>query len=114
MPIWKQIARAVLSKAARAIAIPHYRRKLARFEKLLHEAHSVQRECLFEKLRRCADSRVGRVHGFAGIKTLADFRRQLPIAEYDYFEPCIDEVAQGRVEALVPADAKVLMFGTTT
>src|SRR5260370_35560399 len=114
MPTWKQSVREICMTAARAVAIPYYRRKLARFEKLLHEAHSVQRERLFEKLRRCADSRFGRVHGFAGIKALADFRRQLPIAEYDYFEPYIDEVAQGRVEALFPADEKVLMFGTTT
>ena len=114
MPTWEECARKICTTAAKAVAIPFYQRKLKRFEHLLHEAHAVQRARLFEKLRRCADSRFGRVHGFAGIKTLADFRRQLPIAEYDYFEPYIDEVAQGRLDALFPADEKVLMFGTTT
>jgi hypothetical protein len=114
MPTWKQSVREIFMKAARAVAVPYYQQKLARFEKLLHEAHAVQRKRLFEKLRRCADTRFGRVHGFAGIKTLADFRRQLPIAEYDYFEPYIDEVARGRIDALFPVDETVLMFGTTT
>jgi hypothetical protein len=114
MPTWDQCVRKLCAAAAKAVAVPYYRRKLERFEKRMHEAHAVQRERLFEKMRHCADSRFGRVHGFAGIKTLADFRRQLPIAQYDYFEPYIDDVAQGRLDALFPADEKVLMFGTTT
>jgi hypothetical protein len=114
MPTWDESFRKLCTAAAKAVVIPYYRRKLEGFEKRLHEAHVVQRQRLFEKLRRCADSRFGRAHGFAKIKTLADFRRQLPIAQYDYFEPYIDEVAQGRVDALFPADEKVLMFGTTT
>ena len=75
MPTLKQFVRRAFRTVAKAVAIPYYRRKLARFEKLLHEAHFVQRQRLFEKLRRCADTRFGRAHGFAGIKTLADFRR---------------------------------------
>ncbi len=114
MPTLKQFMRQAFRTVAKAVAVPYYRRKLACFEKLLHEAHFVQRQRLFEKLRRCADTRFGRDHGFAAIKTLADFRRQLPIAEYDYFEPYINDVAQGRVDALFPANEKVLMFGTTT
>ncbi len=106
MPTWKQSVREIFMKAARAVAIPYYQQKLARFEKLLNEAHAVQRKRLFEKLRRCADTRFGRVHGFAGIKTLADFRRQLPIAEYDYFEPYIDDAASGRLDALLPRGRK--------
>jgi hypothetical protein len=106
--------RKLCTTAAKAVAIPYYQRKLQRFENQLHEAHAVQRDRLFQKISRCADSRFGRVHGFANIKTVADFRRQVPISEYDYFEPYIEEVARGRVDALFPADEKLLMFGTTT
>ena len=114
MPTWKESVRNMCLAAGRAVVIPWYRRKLARFERQLHEAHAVQRRRLFEKLRRCADSRFGRAHGFAGIKSLEDFRRQLPIAGYEYFEPYINDVAQGGLDAMFPANEKVLMFGTTT
>ncbi|HLJ10641.1 MAG TPA: GH3 auxin-responsive promoter family protein [Planctomycetaceae bacterium] len=103
-----------MTAVARAAAIPYYRRKLQRFEHMLHDAHAVQRRFLFEKLRRCADSRFGRVHGFGRIKTLDDFRKQVPISQYEYFAPYIQDVSQGRLDALFPPDEKVLMFGVTT
>ena len=114
MPAWEECVRKMCTTAARAAAIPYYQRKLRRFENLLSQAHAVQRTRLFEKILRCSESRFGRVHGFARIRTLADFRRQLPIAEYDYFAPYIEDVARGRLDALFPASEKVLMFGTTT
>ncbi|MGE5195267.1 MAG: GH3 auxin-responsive promoter family protein [Deltaproteobacteria bacterium] len=114
MLFWQGLVRKACTAAAKGVAIPYYRRKLRRFEALLHRAHARQRMHLFEKLRRCADSSFGRKHGFARIKSLDDFRRQLPIAQYDYFAPYIEEVSQGRLEAMFPAHEEVLMFGTTT
>ncbi len=114
MPIWQRFIRSTCTAAAKGVAIPFYRRKLQRFETLLHDAHARQRQRLFEKLRRCADSTFGRRHGFAQIKSLDDFRRQLPIADYEYFAPYIDEVSRGRLQAMFPPHEQVLMYGTTT
>jgi hypothetical protein len=114
MPVGEGILRRFCIAAATSVAIPFYRRKLARFESRLHSAHAVQRQRLFEKIRRCAETRFGREHGFSQIRTLEDFRRQLPIAEYDYYEPYITEVANGRLNAMFPDGEQVLMFGTTT
>src|SRR5262249_15578282 len=110
----EEVVRRFCTVAAKTVAIPFYHRKLARFEKLLKEACAVQRRHLFEKIRRCADSRFGRTHGFSQIRSLEDFRRQLPIAQYEHFAPYIEDVACGHLDALYPAGEKVLMFGTTT
>jgi hypothetical protein len=114
MVVWESFFRKACTAAAKGVAIPFYQRKLRRFEAVLQDAHARQRRRLFEKLRRCAGSTFGRKHGFAQIKSLDDFRRQLPIAQYDYFDPYIQEVAHGRLEAMFPAHEQVLMFGTTT
>lgn len=106
--------RAALTGFAKAAAIPFYRRKLRRFEALLERAHSIQRALLFEKIRRCAETRFGRDHGFSKIATLDDFRRQVPISTYDYAAPYIKEVTEGRFDALFPADEQILGFACTT
>ena len=94
--------------------IPLYARRLRRFERLLQRASQVQRESLFARIERCRDTQFGRDHGFASIRTLADFRRQVPVARYDYFAPYIDAVARGEFHALFPPQERVLRFTITT
>lgn len=110
---WDDLVQSAKTMAARVV-IPSYRRKLRRFERQLQNAKDVQHASLFDKLQRCAQSRFGRDHGFAQIKTVADFRRQVPIAQYEYFDPYIQEVSEGKVEALFPPGEEVLVFGATT
>lgn len=99
---------------AKAVAIPFYRRKQRRFEASLPRAREIQERVLLEKIRRCQESRFGREHGFANIRSIADYRRQISIQRYEYFAPYIEEVSQGRIEAMFPASEEVLMFGTST
>ena len=111
---WERNFRIAMTAVARATVIPFYRRKLRRFEALLERAHSVQRALLFEKIKRCAETRFGRDHGFSAIKTIEDFRRQVPISTYEYVAPYITEVSEGRLDSLFPADEQVLAFSCTT
>ena len=113
-PVWDRLFRTALTGFDKAAAIPFYRRKLLRFEAMLQRAHAVQRALLFEKLRRCAETRFGRDHGFSKIATIEDFRRQVPISTYEYAAPYITEVSEGKIDALFPADEEVLGFACTT
>ncbi len=103
-----------ITALARAAVIPFYRRKLRRFEALLPRAHEIQRATLFEKIRRCAETRFGRDHKFSQIRTLVDYRRQMPISRYEYFSPYIQDVSRGDVGAMFPPHERVLMFGLST
>lgn len=103
-----------LTAFAKAAAMPFYRRRLEKFERMLAEGHSVQRRTLFDKLRRCADSQFGKDHGFSKIRTIDDYRRAVPIAQYEYFAPYIKAVSEGKIEALFPSWEKVLAFGCTS
>src|SRR5437868_4342829 len=103
-----------MSSVARRAAIPFYGYQYRGFLDLLQRARERQREWLFARIRRCRNTRFGRDHGFASIRTVDDFRRQVPVARYDHFAPYINAVASGDFAALFPPDDQVLRFTITT
>jgi len=87
------------------------------FKKFLSEARnsrSIQLEALLKKIRRNAASSFGQDHGFSEIRTLADFRRRVPVTNYDYYGPYIDRVKRGEAEAMFGPGTKILMFALTS
>jgi len=89
------------------------RRHLNAFEAATHHPQQVQEDLLRHIVARHADTDFGREHGFGAIRTAADFRRRLPVAGYDYFEPYIARVRKGDFNALL-ADRRVHMFALTS
>jgi hypothetical protein len=98
--------------AGKLVAYP-VRRRLAEFEAATHRPRAVQEALLRGILARQADTAFGRDHGFAAIRTVADFRRQLPVAGYEYVESYLARVRRGETAALL-ADARVHMFALTS
>ena len=48
------------------------------------------------------------------MRTVSQFRRRLPVADYEYFRPYIDEVKAGRTDSLLGAKNRLLMFSLTS
>jgi hypothetical protein len=94
------------------IAFP-VRRRLAEFEAATHRPRALQDALLRDILAHQASTAFGRDHRFDAIRTREDFCRQVPVADYDYFEPYIARVRRGETAALV-ADPKVHMFALTS
>jgi hypothetical protein len=74
----------------------------------------VQQQVLLDKIRMTADSDFGRVHGFSKIRTAEDFRRSVPVTDFEYFRPYVEKVQSGNVRALFGAQTKLLMFALTS
>src|SRR5262249_55520804 len=55
----------------------------------------------------------GRDHHFGDVRTVAEFRNNVPVAPYEYVAPYIDKVQAGDTRALL-ADERVLMFALTS
>src|SRR5262245_7036553 len=89
------------------------RRKVRAFDLATETPREVQEALLRRILRYHAHTDFGQKHGFSRVQTVADFRRQLPIATYEYFEPYIARVRRGEFHALL-ADSKVHMFALTS
>jgi GH3 auxin-responsive promoter len=96
----------------RLVARP-VRRQIAALESATHRPREVQEELLKRILAYHADTDFGRKHRFRDIRASADFQRHLPVAGYDYFEPYITQVRQGRFDALL-ADKTIHMFALTS
>jgi hypothetical protein len=106
------LLRMLLIGVGKILARP-VRRHLAAFEAATHDPQPVQDALLRRILTRQADTDFGRTHRFGDIRSVADFRRQLPVAGYDYYEPYIARVRRGEFHSLL-ADRRVHMFALTS
>ena len=87
--------------------------RVRRFQESCADPEAVQAKLLADILARQAGTGFGRDHGFAGIRTVADFRRQVPISDYERLSPYIERVKAGETSALL-ADDRVRLFALTS
>jgi len=88
--------------------------ELKRFKAQARHTQRIQRRVLFEKLRQHADSDLGRDHGFSNIRSIDDFRRQIPLTTYDYYSPYVERVKRGDLRAMFRPGTKLWMFALTS
>lgn len=84
------------------------------FRPQLEAATSVQHDWLMHRIRIGEDTAFGKDHGFKDIRSVADFRRQVPCAGYENFASYIERVAAGETSALIPETEQLLQFTITT
>jgi len=95
----------------------YVRIKQRQVRRFLHDADraiELQQEVLFSKIRRNKQSAFGKEHGLDKIRDIRDFRRQLPIADFERFRPYVERVKQGEVNAMFGPNTRVLMFAMTS
>jgi hypothetical protein len=106
------IPRLLILAAGKVVGFPS-RVKLWTFNAACRRPREVQESLLQRILSAQTKTAFGRDHGFDQIRTVADFRRQMPVAPYDYFEPYLERVRNGEIDALL-SDGRVLMFALTS
>jgi hypothetical protein len=106
------VTRFLLTRLGRLAAYPIHRR-IAAFVRACDHPEAVQTDLLLRTLRRQADTGFGRDHRFADIRTVADYRRQVPVAPYEAVEPYIERLKAGDTNALIAGD-RVRMFALTS
>ncbi len=74
----------------------------------------IQHQVLREKIQLVSGSRFGRDHGLAANLSVADFRRQVPITDFEYYRPYVDDARNGKPEALFGPRTRLLMFALTS
>jgi GH3 auxin-responsive promoter len=76
------------------------------------EPARAQREVLLKVLSRNADTVFGREHGFAALKTEADYRRRVPVNEYENLRPYVKRIVAGE-KAVLTKSAPFMMTMTS-
>ncbi len=79
-----------------AASLPEYRR----FRRNAYKLESAQRNRLHHYLRHNADTAFGVQHKFAKISSWEEYSEQVPIRDYDDFEPWISRIAKGEHQVL--------------
>jgi hypothetical protein len=107
------LRRFLLTRLGRLAAAPIHRR-IARFARDCEHPERVQRELLLRIVTRQAGTGFGRDHGFGDVRTVADFRRHVPIAPYEAIAPYIEREANGERGALIAPPDRVRLFALTS
>jgi hypothetical protein len=83
-----------------------------RFEEAAADPATAQRDVLRDLVSRNAQTAFGREHGFASIRGPEDYRRLVPIRDYEAFRPYVKRIDAGET-AVLTADP-VNLFTTTS
>jgi hypothetical protein len=106
------LRRFLLVRIGRLISYP-VRLQIRRFFAACERPDLVQAELLARILVVQKDTQFGRDHHFDDINTVAEYRKNVPIAPYEYVAPYIEKVQKGDTRALL-ADPRVIMFALTS
>lgn len=106
------VLRYLLVRAARVAVLPMHAR-IRRFLRNCQHPERVQTDLLLKTLQRQANTAFGRDHGFGNVRTVADFRKQVPVAPYERLMPYIERVKAGETDALLAVDT-VRLFALTS
>lgn len=93
---------------------PFYKRKYAAFLSKVDQTAALQEKSILSQIAKNASSDFGRNHAFDKIRSLADFRRNVPIRDYADLKPYFDRVAAGDPSALFSANETILTYGCTS
>ncbi|WP_010586136.1 GH3 auxin-responsive promoter family protein [Schlesneria paludicola] len=102
----RSVLRTTLSTARTFLCDPFVRR--------LERASRIQQDWLLKRIRACQTTTFGRDHHFQTIRTLSDFRKQVPVSEYARLAHYINAVAAGDTRALIPDQDRLIQFTITT
>jgi len=104
----------LFDKLAAKVAIGHARRVYERFRAATRRAVAVQEDVLLSRIRRNADSELGRRYRFDRISSVDDFVRHVPLMDYEAHRPYIERVKLGDLRAMFGPGQRVLMFALTS
>ncbi len=90
----------------------NYLSKALLFKSMNKMMEAVSKDTLEHILDYAKDTEIGKKYGFSHIKTIEDFRRQIPITSYDDYEPYIERLKNGESNVLFPG--KTISFADTS
>src|SRR5436190_7064862 len=93
--------------------IPMMGRRAARaFEEATFHPSKAQQRVLAEIIEGNRMTAYGRAHGFADVKTIAQWRKQVPVVDYEDLRPWVDRAAAGE-ECVLTAEVPILFARTS-
>ncbi|HAV03257.1 MAG TPA: hypothetical protein DCW95_08810 [Chryseobacterium sp.] len=92
----------MLSIIKRNIALLWAKKHVKKAAAFKTNAVADQQKLLFSLVKTAEKTLFGRLHQFENIRTVEDFQRQVPVADYEDLKPFIDKVKRGQRHILWP------------
>ncbi len=84
----------------------YLKKRVPFIDRIMLEPHAVQEEQLTKLLRHAELTYFGNKANFSKIRNYEDFKKQVPVTNYDGFKPYIDQILQGRQNVVWPSDTR--------
>lgn len=84
----------------------YLKKRVPFIDRIMLNPHAVQEEQLMNLLNQAEDTFFGIRHNFKNIRNFDDFKKQVPITNYDGFKPYIDEILNGKQNVVWPSDTR--------
>lgn len=81
-------------------------RRLSQIEQFKNNPEEVQKEQLFDLIKKASETQLGKYYDFASIKTIKDFQNRVPVQKYEQMETVIDKIRHGEKNVLWPGEIK--------
>ena len=95
------------------VLLPRVSKQAARaFEEAAGDPKTYQAELLQKLLTVNKDTAFGRDHGFSSIRDSRDFRKQVPIRDFEGFRPYVDRLIAGETSILT--ESSPFLYATTS
>jgi len=82
------------------------------FEKASHNVRQTQESILKRVIDSCRDTVFGREHGFGKIRSIMDYRRAVPVRDFEGHRAYVERMTKGEDNVLFPG--KPLFYNTTS
>lgn len=84
----------------------YLKKRVPFIDRIMLEPHAVQEEQLTKLLRHAELTYFGNKANFSKIRNYEDFKKQVPVTNYDGFKPYIDQILQGKQNVVWPSDTR--------
>lgn len=81
-------------------------RRITQIERFIEQPIETQKGVLFSQLFLAEETEYGKKYGFKNIKTLDDFKAQVPLVTYEDIAPYIEKTRQGAADIIWPGHIK--------
>ena len=94
----------LISKTINNLNIIKGNKKIAHFEKITQDGPAINKQLMLDLVSRNSQTAYGQKHGFAQIKTLADFKASVPFSIYDDYDQYINRMIKENESGLITND----------
>jgi hypothetical protein len=84
----------------------YLRKRESNIQRIISSPHEVQEEVFLKLIRAAKDTEWGRTYNYAAMRNVEDFKRMVPVGNYETHQPYIERIMKGEQNILWPTEVR--------